>query len=227
MKPTIEAIICDFDDTIMATSKVRIPILIDTVKEYGQIVDMKKLQRNWGKPFKYLIKSIAPSIDYKSFLISYSNKMRKCKPVILPGVIDLFQFLNRNRIPIDVVTSGSRRLVQQDLKEGNLWKYIHLLWAFEDSKFHKPDHRVLYPILRTFLSINVSKNNIIYFGDSLIDYKVAKSNGISFFGILTGNTSRDEFLQNGVNNKNIFRTINEFLITESSFRRFFLPGLSP
>ncbi|MEM0473214.1 MAG: HAD-IA family hydrolase [Candidatus Aenigmatarchaeota archaeon] len=65
----------------------------------------------------------------------------------------------------------------------------------EDTIKHKPDPD---PLLLALKKLKVKPEQAIYVGDSLLDFRAAKSAGVNFIGALSGVTMVEEFLSNNV-----------------------------
>lgn len=216
------AVILDFDDTLMATRECRTVALRATLKELGSSDDLSNLGTHWGKPFRELITQIAPEVDYDTFVKLYSKVMKRYPPRPTPGAAQLLTSLASNGKLILVLSSGSRALVMQDLEEALLWQYVSKLWGFEDTDSHKPNPRVLDPVLRHLELSDVERESALYIGDSMHDFIVAEANGIPFCACLTGFTGREAFLQKGLSEYRIVSSLQELLNDNHWFRKTLL-----
>ena len=68
---------------------------------------------------------------------------------------------------------------------------IDVIIGGDDVKNEKPDPEGL---LTAIQKLNVSKNQALYVGDSIVDAKTAQSAGVDFVAVLTGTTEREEFM---------------------------------
>jgi phosphoglycolate phosphatase-like HAD superfamily hydrolase len=201
------AVLCDFDDTLMATRETRVPLIMDTLAELGCHVEWERVIHHWGKPFPQLIKCLAPTVDYVVFHRQYSERMSSRAPVVLPGAAELLQSLRDRGTLVEIVSSGSRKLVLHDLEAGGLMTYVERVWACEDTGSCKPDPAVLDQPLAQLEDRGIPRRAVAYVGDSLADYRVAHSRRLSFVGVLTGLQSRADFLDAGVPSVQIVDTL--------------------
>jgi len=223
----IHAVICDFDDTLLATRLLRINLLLKTLGDYGHVILVDQLLLHWGKPFNELISSVAPRVNYDKFLLDYSKGMQRERPQILPGAETLLKFLDSINVPCFIVSSGSRFLVEQDLEAVHLLQYVTQIWGFEDTPYHKPDGRVLYPLLCALKEKKVDAEDVVYIGDGLADLQVAAVNHLSFVAVLTGLHTKAEFERAGLGGEFIISSLSELLCRTSWFRIAFAPSETP
>lgn len=192
-------IVLDFDDTIIATRKTRAKLFCEiALSDFGVFIPEEEINSHWGKPFNELFKNLMPRIDEKKFLSIYADQMQKHPPKILPGIQDVFYQAITNHIAVFILSSGSHKLISQDLEAAKLSKFVLKLWGYEDTIAHKPDPRVLDPLLTFSNNLGIPKNCLFYIGDSILDYHIAKSKEILFIAVLTGSTTEAEFLLTGL-----------------------------
>jgi phosphoglycolate phosphatase-like HAD superfamily hydrolase len=201
------AILFDFDDTLMATRETRVPLIVDTLAELGCHVELESVIDHWGKPFPRLIGCLAPSVDYEVFHQQYSERMSSQAPVVLPGAAELLKRLRDLGARVEIVSSGSRKLVLHDLEAGGLMTYVGRVWACEDTDSCKPDPQVLDRPLAQLEARGIPRRTVAYVGDSLADFRVAHSQELPFVGVLTGLQSRGDFLAAGVPSGQIVDTL--------------------
>lgn len=220
---TINALVFDFDDTLMDTRARRFRPLIDTFKSFGCMPKREDISRNWGKPFDALVVAIAPSVNYEAFVRRYSVAMRKFPPRTHLGAKRLLRILQQRGVPSFIVSSGSKILVKQDLDYAGLSKYVSFLWGFEDTPYHKPDPRTLEPVLAVFKNMALPRGNILFVGDSLADFQMAAASRIPFCAVLTGATMRKDFNSAGLEDRLIVDSLRELVRRGSWFIRALPP----
>lgn len=208
---TLRAALFDFDDTLMATRDVRLSLLVEVLEKYNYHIAPEDVAQNWGKPFLQLIESLAPGIDYQSFHQYYSKVMRSVPPRPLPGAIKILAKLRNHNVVNHVISSGSRDLVKQDIEDGDMLQYVCRIWGYEDTPSYKPNPQVLAPILHELRKQGIETDQIIYIGDSLSDFRIAKGNNIQFCGVLSGTDTRKDFRLAGMQNDMIVNSLKELL----------------
>ena len=98
-----------------------------------------------------------------------------------PNVTSLLKYLNRQSIPICVVTSSPRTYCERVI---NYWDWnITTIVCYHDTDRHKPYPD---PIIKGYKDINLSPNEVASVGDSLKDIKAAKAANVFSIGALWG-----------------------------------------
>ena len=99
--------------------------------------------------------------------------------------------LRDNKILLGIVTTKYHYRIEQILEKNNAMNVIDVIIGGDDVKNEKPDPEGL---LTAIQKLNVSKNQVLYVGDSIVDAKTAQSAGVDFVAVLTGTTKRGVFL---------------------------------
>lgn len=206
-------VILDFDDTILATTKVRVPTLLLALREFGSNIDRDTLMVQWGRPFKEVILAVSPEINFEEFFVYYSNLMEKTSPEVLPGVVNFLKAQSDQGRLILVISSSRRDLIKQDLLAANLLQYVTDIWGHEDTPVHKPNPQVIVPLLKFLALKNIPTERGYYVGDSTQDFEVASGNNIEFYAVLTGSTTRETFERAGVGRNKIYQDFEELINT--------------
>jgi phosphoglycolate phosphatase len=76
------------------------------------------------------------------------------------------------------------------LNRENLLDAVDVIIGYENVKDAKPDPEGLLKVIN---QLGVTKDQILYIGDSIIDAQTAVNAGVQFIGLLTGTTSSDDF----------------------------------
>jgi phosphoglycolate phosphatase-like HAD superfamily hydrolase len=192
-----QGVIFDFDDTIMATFEIRSKSLIRTYQEFNTNVTREEVLLHWGLPFDELIHSLAPQIHLAQFLERYRRVMGEASPILLPGVMSLFQFFDSQGVPRIIHSSSRTDLVWQDILASHLASLVTDVYGCDRTTFAKPDPRSLEAIMESFRAGGLLPQQLLYIGDSVRDLQVARGNGIPFLGVLTGQTTRHMFNDDG------------------------------
>lgn len=219
MKPpeVVRGTILDFDDTLLATRERRTDLIIRAARDLGYEITPETIAPHWGKPFNRLVKGFLPTVDYKAFYAHYRKLMREVPPKVLPGVRRLLRTLASNGVATFVISSGSRDLVVQDLRVARLEQFFTRLWGFEDTRFHKPNPKVMIPVLSALKKMKIPRDGMIYFGDGISDYEVASLNRIFFCAVTSGSNSRDDFRLAGLEDAHIIDSFDQLFKTRSWF----------
>ncbi len=128
--------------------------------------------------------------------------------VLYPGVTEMLLKLKENGYKIAIVTTKFHYRIEQILNKYNAIELIDVIVGAEDVKIEKPNPEGLLWVIDYF---GVQKAEMLYIGDSIVDAKTAENARVNFAAVLTGTTSRTEFL----NHNNVFIGENVTAVCES------------
>lgn len=107
-------------------------------------------------------------------------------PTLLPGVVEIQEFLSKKNIPHGIASNATRLFVKNSVMQLNLG--FTTMFGLEDYEFPKP-HPEAYITLAKKLNIPKEKfQNTWVFEDSITGTKSALAAGMIPIGILTANT---------------------------------------
>lgn len=203
--------ILDFDDTLCATKASRRVLLVQYLNSLGGEEVEETLKPLWGAPFQHLVESVISDISWHSFLKGYIDLMEKHPPVVLPGAREFLTYLQSKKIVSVVVSSSLTSLVRADLRFSRLQSLVGEVWGVDDTEFAKPDLRVMTNTMNALRKRLKSFSVCGYVADSVSDGFVARGWGWRFTGLLTGDTTREEFVRAGFRKDQVFEDLTEFL----------------
>jgi len=212
----LKAVIFDFDDTLVATRQSRIPILRRLALEFGYKLRKDDIEVHWGRPFDEFVKAIMPGVAYRDFFEEYSKRLFTRPPVLQSGIKNFVTNLYKNGVCIYVLSSGSRKLVIQDLEAKGMMQFISKLWGHEDTNYCKPDPRTLNPVLQSLEEKGIQREYVVYIGDSLADLEISSKNGLIFIAVTTGVHNKIDFSRKGIRSSHILSTITQLRLSEGS-----------
>ena len=185
-----DAVLFDFDDSLVDTQGSRIPAIIDYCRTvHGAEVSADEVLRAWGLPFNALMQSLVESVN-----INIERYLDICKRYPLrpfPESAHALQLLS-GRARIGIVTSVAKGILEHSVDSlGWPRGWFSVLLGHDDTKYYKPDPRV-FNLALELLSISPERRRrVLYVGDSLIDARAAQDAGLAFLGI-----ARDPARQN-------------------------------
>jgi HAD superfamily hydrolase (TIGR01549 family) len=198
-------ILFDLDDTLVNT--------YDTaMKRINKLSEMHEIKKSDKKTILDLIKNpertriLSKKYSQAKEIFETYEKLRETihvKP--LAEINDLFSKLEE-KFNLGILTNNTLektlfKLSKCGVQEGKL---NGRLYCSNDIKHLKPDPRCF-----NVLPEEIRKNKLIYVGDSIIDYETAIKAKISFIGVTTGQTSKEEFLKAGLEEDRILNNVRD------------------
>lgn len=176
------SVLCDFDDTLVATYRVRAITLARTARLFGVAIADEQIAEVWGRPFPEVIRNLLPGVPFDDFLRRYRDEMHGDPPVPLPGALQLIKDCRENS-RIFVIHSSSRSdLIEQDLRTLGWEPFVDAVFGIDRTVFAKPDPRSLQvPI--DWLLANSPGGPVVYIGDSPEDSALAAAYGLAFIAV--------------------------------------------
>ena len=192
------AVIFDCDDTVLATARTRWRLLIRTARTFGVTLTTETIVEAWGLPFDRFVAAIVPSIDPGAFVRRYRLAMRVNRPRPTTGAPELLARLAGRGTRMEILTSSSRALITQDLDAVGLTPYFAWIHGHEETPFHKPDPRALDVVVEHLARAGYRREELVYIGDSVRDFRVASARSVAFVAVLSGIEPAADFLAAGL-----------------------------
>lgn len=103
---------------------------------------------------------------------------KRC-PELLPGVYETLTRL-RERFTLGLVTSGSKSRVLKDVERTGVRAFFQIIVTGDDIHAPKPAPEGLELAMR---GLAMGPDEVVYVGDALADYEMAKACGVHFLGV--------------------------------------------
>lgn len=210
----VKLIIFDFDGTI-----------VDSAIQVLEVIN--QLRTNLGKSFlkkedlistislggeMMIQKTLSVSGDQANELLSEFRK--KYRSLITPkgsvyrSADEIIKYFYEQGFKICICTNKPRVLVVKILKEVCLDQYIHFVCAGDDTKYRKPDVRIVDYCLDYF---QVNAEQTILIGDSTVDHKLAMTRNIPFIWFKQG-------YNDGVDETTVYAQFSDYLDLKTIIR---------
>lgn len=209
-----KALIFDWDDTIVATFKAVLDLHHQFLRTKGSKKNIEnKLKQLWGNPLTKVLAGLHPESEIKELEKEYYNFLDQADFVVKPFDFtqDTLVTLKRQDYLMGVVSSSPRIGLEKTVRRHmslpmDTFLAIH---TGDDDDFHKPDPRVFNKIFNKMSELGISEKDAVYIGDSLRDFQAAKERGIEFVAVLTGFTTRDDFLKAEIRQERILKSLQD------------------
>lgn len=127
--------------------------------------------------------------EFARLFMEKADEIMTEKSSFYPGVLELIEKWKKQGYKLAVVTTKYRCRI-----EGILGKYqktglFDVIIGGDSVKHPKPDPEGILKVLELW---GMSKEDVLYVGDSLVDARTAQAAGVDFAGVTTGTTSKEE-----------------------------------
>ena len=206
----VKAILLDWDNTIANSFDQLVLFHQQVGRQLGwPPVTKEQIQALWSKPFEELIQALWPAQDSKDFDMAYRRHILNETVPEIKGAATTIAKLKSSFL-LGILTAAPRFEVEHFMKRLGLnTADFFAIQAAGESQYHKPDPRVFDPLLLQLQECNISKNEVLYVGDSLSDFYAARGAGLQFIAVLTGSTNREQFQAAGVSSDEILGSLIE------------------
>ncbi|MEM0449531.1 MAG: HAD family hydrolase [Methanomassiliicoccales archaeon] len=207
---TIKAIIFDLDDTLVKSGIDYYGMRMAIVKKLIEMgADHSSVDLSWTitDNIYYGKKSILynkkykneEEIDYEINTILTSIEIKAIDHIRpITGSKEVLYEMQRWGLPTAILTRASREYASKVLAITGMNKYISYYICRDDYRLEEAKPNPL-ALERAAQSINERPRNCLYVGDHVMDLECAKAAGAQFLGVLTGQITKEMWLNHGCN----------------------------
>jgi HAD superfamily hydrolase (TIGR01549 family) len=120
------------------------------------------------------------------------DSAKEAKPIL--GTLNTLKGLRLSSIRLGALTNSGRAGATRVLKKGGLMNVFELILTRDDVPAMKPKPD---GILKALDLLNLSKDELLTVGDSVIDIQAADAAGVRVASVATGNYSRERLVSEG------------------------------
>ncbi len=201
-------IIFDIDDTLIKSCPAIIQHHIDTAKKMDiRVPSKKEILHLISNPWTKILVKVWPEMKNKRRLAEfkevYRNFPKRLPITIISGTINAIKKLRKKHL-LAIITGRDEYSLKRLLPELEIDLSQFIVICHGDDKVTKPDPKVfefaldrINKKLRLVGKDKISKEDILYIGDTLLDASCANKANVDFVAVLTGHFKRRDF--NGFN----------------------------
>ncbi len=183
-------VIFDLDGTLIDSHRAHLNAFKESMKENGIPINdklMKRVRKEFGKPVRDIIRDaitdderLIDKILRSRKKVLFNKEIYRIKT--FPRVKQMLRRIRKNNT-VALATSSSKRFVDLVLNNLGLRDYFDCVVTASDVKRCKPDPEIIDKIVKRF---KAKKEDTIFIGDTIFDYKTAKNAGVKFIGVING-----------------------------------------
>lgn len=203
----------DFDYTLANSEKGIIDCFHMTMKKHGYPhVEDTLIRRTIGLTMEDAVARITGEStperirwfmnEYRKFSSDYMTPNTFFYPQTIPTLTKL----RERGAHIAIISTKTRHRIAEKFEQDHVLHLLDFIIGREDVKNPKPDAE---PILLALKRLHISKNRVLYTGDSLIDAQAAQNADVDFAAVTTGTTTSEEFSH--LPHKKIMQNLSELL----------------
>jgi pyrophosphatase PpaX len=197
----ISTIIFDIDGVLIDSNKIIIEAYRKTSKKLGlRIPSDSEIIGVLGKPLKEIVTILWPNFNKELLIKEYRKLFLDKNLFILPvdGAVGAVEKLKKSDLKLGLLSGKIKFFIEKHLREAGFdLNLFDIVLPYEATKNHKPHPE---PLLFACKKLNVKPREVLYIGDSQLDYECAKNAKVHYVGVLTGCLSEEELREMGVEN---------------------------
>jgi len=190
--------IFDFDYTLCDATVGIVACVNFALGELGfEAKDCEDIRKTIGMTLENMFSSLTDVSDtetagkFFSHFMSMADEEMTDNTVMIPGAISVLSQLKEKGFNTAIVTTKVRYRVEEILRKYNIVDLIDIVIGYEDVAEPKPSPEGLLKAIDYF---KCGKKSVLFIGDSLIDANTANNAEVDFAAVLTGTTTKQDFL---------------------------------
>ena len=201
------AVILDIDGTLIEAYEQLFKDCCRTAQKLGlRAPSRQEFLAVLPLPWAQLLNTLWPDISVEAFNEQFKEQPAKA----VPGARRVILGLKKKGYFLAIISNrewGSLCVRMDQVKMSlDIFDYVQAVGDFE---FAKPDPRVFNRALTVASKKGIPRSRVVYVGDTLLDYEAAKGAGIMFVAVLTGGTTREQFMAAGLDEAFILNSVKD------------------
>lgn len=201
------AVILDIDGTLIEAYEQLFEDCCRVARKLGlRIPTRQEFLAVLPLPWPQLLNTLWPNISEEAFNEQFEEQPAKA----VSGARKVVLGLKKKGYFLAIISNrewGSLCVRMDQVKMPlDIFDYVQ---AVDDYPFCKPDPRVFNRALTLASKKGIPRSRVVYVGDTLLDYEAAKGAGIMFVAVLTGGTTKEQFLSAGLDEAYILESVRD------------------
>lgn len=130
--------------------------------------------------------------EFARLFMERADQVMTEKSSFYPGVLACMRQRKEQGYKLGVVTTKYRHRIEEILEKYQESELFDIIIGGDSVRHPKPDPEGLLQVLEIW---NMSKKEVLYVGDSLVDARTAQAAGVDFAGVTTGTTTKEALEQ--------------------------------
>lgn len=192
-----KAVLFDFDYTLANSEKGILMCFRHVLKlhNYEGISD-EQIKYTIGMTLQNAFKYLTGVEDekvlelYRTQYIAKADEVMTPNTHLYPETLPALEKLRKAGIQIGIISTKLRYRIAATLKLYEIEDWVRIIVGSEDVKTHKPSPEGL---LYAMKQLGVTKEEVLYVGDHIIDAQTAQNAGVDFVAVTTGTNRAVDF----------------------------------
>lgn len=137
-----------------------------------------------GKTLKFTEES-----EFAHLFMEKADQVMTESSSFFPGALALAREWKRRGYKLAIVTTKYHHRIEAILQKYQESGLFDVIVGGDEVKYPKPDPQGIFHVLGEW---DLSKEEVLYVGDSLVDARTAQAAGVDFAGVTTGTTAKEE-----------------------------------
>lgn len=207
----IQTILFDVDGTLIDTEQAIVHSLQETLANECKLeISDEEAKVALGIPGIDGLRAFSvPEDIIEAVLAKWSNHLNKLydETSLFEGMEEVLPVLKDRGYRLGIVTSKPDDDMAENLVRFKLVEFFEVVITPSDTKKHKPNPE---PILKALEILNEKPDNTLYIGDSIYDFRSAKSSGVQFGLAKWGKLEHEDFKKADFHFENPIDLIDHF-----------------
>lgn len=128
--------------------------------------------------------------EFRAYFVEKADEVMTDCSELYPDARAVLEHLKQKGIKVAIVTTKFDYRIAGILEKCQAKEYVAMIIGGNNVANPKPDPEGTLKVIEEW---NLAKEEVLYVGDSLVDAKTAKCAGVSFAGVTTGTTTKENF----------------------------------